>query len=78
MAAVEFFDPATRRLKPGAWDLFGLRVARVRPGVLDTRARVLPQSALSKELLPTLERPTKVTSATQGPSRCGSVSLMRY
>src|SRR5262245_17059075 len=52
-------------------------IARVRPGVEETRARSLRHKALSKVLLPTFERPTKVSSAAQGPRRAGSVSLRR-
>src|SRR3989338_5208563 len=53
-------------------------MARVRPGVLETRATSRRHTALSRELFPTLERPTKATSAAHSVRREGSVSLSRY
>jgi len=53
-------------------------MARVRPGRLETRATSRRHTALSRELLPTLERPMNATSAAQGARRAGSVSLRRY
>ena len=44
-------------------------MSRVRPGVLETRASWgWLVNAFSSELLPTLERPTRATSAWQAPS----------
>ena len=53
-------------------------MSRVRPGVLETRAScVWLASAFSSELLPTLERPTRATSAWQAPSCFASGAEMR-
>lgn len=42
-AAVEFYAPATRLLKPGTWDLFNTHVTREKPGMLRLRVQSAAQ-----------------------------------
>src|SRR5438309_482277 len=53
-------------------------MVRVRPGVELTCASLPPASAFSRELLPTLERPAKAISGTEGAGNfAGSTADVR-
>lgn len=49
-------------------------MARVRPGVDETLACFEPRRAFSKLDLPTLERPRKAISGTEGAGNCAGES----